>query len=463
MDGDALVVRARSIALDTGRVQGRRHRARTAARTVRDVRTDRAPHGARPRRPRRPTSKSSTRRWPSSKRSSRDCSPRRRRRRSAICAPRWPDSRRSIGRASRCGTSTRSRAITRWRSPPSTSVGEDSPWFRRARFLAGLSQLNLKKYDDAFATFKALADVDPSPALLNNLGVVQLRRGGTPQGGQPAYFFNKAAEADPRRRRFPVQPRVRVLARSRPAGGDLLAARGGSAQSRRRRCALRARRRADRRQQQRRGDARARAGPPSLGSLRAVRSVRAAMPCPEGSNASSRKSSCRTPADRRAAHERRAAEQRRARALSPRTRPAAVSAGERSRGDRRIEPRDLPLAVPGRRAPSARAVAAPNGTRPRSDRRVQDRAVEHRDGRGDTRRLARPTARPRTSTRRGPKPDARSPSIRRRSTPESCWRESMAARSRSRATTSGQERSNVLKSRWLWRNRSRTKAFTKSS
>jgi tetratricopeptide (TPR) repeat protein len=77
------------------------------------------------------------------------------------------------------------------------SVGEDSPWYRRARFLAGLSQLNLKKFDDAFATFKALADTQPSPAVLNNLGVVQLRRGGTGQTGQPAYFFNKAAEADP--------------------------------------------------------------------------------------------------------------------------------------------------------------------------------------------------------------------------------------------------------------------------
>jgi tetratricopeptide (TPR) repeat protein len=77
------------------------------------------------------------------------------------------------------------------------SVSGDSPWYRRARFLAGMSQLNLKKYDEAFTTFKALADVEPSPALLNNLGVVQLRRGGTPQAGQPAYFFNKAADADP--------------------------------------------------------------------------------------------------------------------------------------------------------------------------------------------------------------------------------------------------------------------------
>lgn len=77
------------------------------------------------------------------------------------------------------------------------SVVEESPWYRRARFLAGLSQLNLKKYEDAFATFKALADAEPSPAVLNNLGVVQLRRGGTPQAGQPTYFFNQAADADP--------------------------------------------------------------------------------------------------------------------------------------------------------------------------------------------------------------------------------------------------------------------------
>ena len=57
--------------------------------------------------------------------------------------------------------------------------------------------MHLKKLDDAFATFKTLADAEPSPALLNNLGVVQLRRG-VPQapGGQPEYFFDKAATAD---------------------------------------------------------------------------------------------------------------------------------------------------------------------------------------------------------------------------------------------------------------------------
>lgn len=78
-----------------------------------------------------------------------------------------------------------------------TPVPADSPWSRRARFLAGLSQLSLNRYDDAFATFKALADARPTPNALNNLGVVQLRRGGTPLSGLPTFFFGKAVEADP--------------------------------------------------------------------------------------------------------------------------------------------------------------------------------------------------------------------------------------------------------------------------
>ena len=78
-----------------------------------------------------------------------------------------------------------------------TPVADDSLWSRRARFLAGLSQLNLKRYDEAFATFRALADAQATPSVLNNLGVVQLRRGSAPSTGQPTYYFNKAAEADP--------------------------------------------------------------------------------------------------------------------------------------------------------------------------------------------------------------------------------------------------------------------------
>jgi tetratricopeptide (TPR) repeat protein len=76
-------------------------------------------------------------------------------------------------------------------------VRGDSPWAPRARFLAGLSQLNLKKFDEAFATFKALPDAESTPTVLNNLGVVQLRRGLSTPTGQPTEYFKKAADLDP--------------------------------------------------------------------------------------------------------------------------------------------------------------------------------------------------------------------------------------------------------------------------
>lgn len=68
---------------------------------------------------------------------------------------------------------------------------------RRARFLAGVSQISLKQYDDAFTTFKELQSSGSAPTILNNLGVVQLRRNGPPEAGKPIYFLTKAAEAAP--------------------------------------------------------------------------------------------------------------------------------------------------------------------------------------------------------------------------------------------------------------------------
>ncbi len=76
------------------------------------------------------------------------------------------------------------------------AVADGSPFVRRARFRAGLSQIELKKYDEAFATFQSLASRPTDPSALNNLGVVQLRRGAATSGGRATYYFNKAAEAD---------------------------------------------------------------------------------------------------------------------------------------------------------------------------------------------------------------------------------------------------------------------------
>jgi len=76
-------------------------------------------------------------------------------------------------------------------------VPADSPWGRRARFRVGLSQLNLGRTAEAFETFTALAATQPSADVLNNLGVVQLRRGVTTQGANASSYFTKAIKSDP--------------------------------------------------------------------------------------------------------------------------------------------------------------------------------------------------------------------------------------------------------------------------
>jgi tetratricopeptide (TPR) repeat protein len=72
-------------------------------------------------------------------------------------------------------------------------VASDTPFGHRARFLKGLSQLNLGRLDDAFATLDALAAIQPGPDVFNNLGVVQLRRGAAEEA---ADYFNEAIEAE---------------------------------------------------------------------------------------------------------------------------------------------------------------------------------------------------------------------------------------------------------------------------
>ena len=51
--------------------------------------------------------------------------------------------------------------------------------------------------DEAFTVFKGLQDAASEPAILNNLGVIQLRRPPSADTGKPTYYFTKAAEAEP--------------------------------------------------------------------------------------------------------------------------------------------------------------------------------------------------------------------------------------------------------------------------
>jgi tetratricopeptide (TPR) repeat protein len=76
-------------------------------------------------------------------------------------------------------------------------VSEKSPAYRRARFLAALSQLELKQYDQAFNTLRLLNDQKRAATVLNNMGVVQLRRGSVGPTGVPTSSFREAREVDP--------------------------------------------------------------------------------------------------------------------------------------------------------------------------------------------------------------------------------------------------------------------------
>ena len=68
---------------------------------------------------------------------------------------------------------------------------------REARYLTALSQIDLKRYDDALNTLKVLQSEQGSAEVLNAMGVVQLRRGGTPPGGRATYYFSQASQTDP--------------------------------------------------------------------------------------------------------------------------------------------------------------------------------------------------------------------------------------------------------------------------
>jgi predicted Zn-dependent protease len=77
-----------------------------------------------------------------------------------------------------------------------TAVPETSVLYPRARFNAALSLIELKRFDDGFATLKTLAERAPSAPVMNNLGVIQTRRSASPQSGKPTYYFNEAVKRD---------------------------------------------------------------------------------------------------------------------------------------------------------------------------------------------------------------------------------------------------------------------------
>jgi tetratricopeptide (TPR) repeat protein/TolB-like protein len=76
-------------------------------------------------------------------------------------------------------------------------VASDSRFARQARFLAAVSQVKLGQYQDAFDALTELNRAAADPAILNNLGIIQLRRAAGGGGGRPTWFFSDATKLDP--------------------------------------------------------------------------------------------------------------------------------------------------------------------------------------------------------------------------------------------------------------------------
>jgi Flp pilus assembly protein TadD/TolB-like protein len=80
-------------------------------------------------------------------------------------------------------------------------VPASSPVAFRAQFCAAISLMELKRHDEAQGILQSLVERAPNPpagaAVLNNLGVLVLRRGPSPQVGSAAYYLTKATDADP--------------------------------------------------------------------------------------------------------------------------------------------------------------------------------------------------------------------------------------------------------------------------
>ena len=312
--------------------------------------------------------------------------------------------------------STPSRAITSARSRRSRRCRPTRRGRGARAFSPGCRSCNLKKLRrrvrDVQGAGGRRADARPCSTTSASCSCAAAARR---RPAQPTFYFNKAAEADPDDPDYFFNLGYAYLARSRSAGGDLLAARSGPAQSGGRRRAFRARRRARRRRQRRRRRRASGAGAAAVVDVRSRDKRPAADAVPEGSSGSRTTSSCRTPAASTRGWRR--AEQREQEELAhvlSRSRPPVVSAGERSRGGRRVESRAVSLAVPRRRAPAARPHPPAERPRARGDRRVQDRRCGAPRPRRRTPRSARRTARRRISRRRVPKRSARWPSIRHR-------------------------------------------------
>ena len=78
-----------------------------------------------------------------------------------------------------------------------SAITKESTLFREGRFRRALSLLELKRFDDALNTLRAMQTEAPSAPVANAIGVAELRRNATHQPGRATYYFSQASELDP--------------------------------------------------------------------------------------------------------------------------------------------------------------------------------------------------------------------------------------------------------------------------
>jgi tetratricopeptide (TPR) repeat protein len=78
-----------------------------------------------------------------------------------------------------------------------SAVSPQSRLYRDSRFRRSLSLMQLKRFDDALETLRAMQNDLPSAAVANTIGVIELRRAVTHQPGRATYYFSRASELNP--------------------------------------------------------------------------------------------------------------------------------------------------------------------------------------------------------------------------------------------------------------------------
>jgi tetratricopeptide (TPR) repeat protein len=78
-----------------------------------------------------------------------------------------------------------------------SAIAVGSRLYREGRFRAALSQLHLKRFDEALQILRAMQADRPAAPVANAIGVAELRRAATVQPGRATYYFSQASELDP--------------------------------------------------------------------------------------------------------------------------------------------------------------------------------------------------------------------------------------------------------------------------